>query len=150
MFVVNAKNDMRRAIARAVEARPEVLTHSFSDYSVEGSEGNYYRVTIRQFGHCLGVDCACTGGQFGNACYHAAAALAEHTRLVITGAAAPAPARDRNLTYVESDLRAIRRAAESSRDFETADEIQRAVRSALQALGEYELGLLPKVGSAAA
>ena len=48
-------------------------------------------------------------------------------------------ATEKNLSLIEVELKTIRRAAESSDDFETADIIGRSVASALQALFELQL-----------
>jgi len=50
---------------------------------------------------------------------------------------------DKNLKLIESELKAIRRAAEACADFEAADTISRAADSALRALFEYELSAAP-------
>lgn len=52
-------------------------------------------------------------------------------------------AEDKNLSLIESELKSIRRTAEHSSDYETADYIGRAVASALQALSEYKLNIEP-------
>lgn len=52
-------------------------------------------------------------------------------------------ADDKNLKLIETELKTMRRAAEASADFETADIINRAVDSALHVLFEYELSIAP-------
>ena len=149
MFIVTNNATLERAKAKAAESRPDVAVQSYGKYMVEGSTGDYYNVTVSQFGRRVGVDCGCAAGQFGNECYHAAAALARHQTLPF--AEAPAPARSQRLTDIERALRTIERAADRmTGDFEEMDVIFRAVRDARLSLEEYELELLPAVEADAA
>jgi hypothetical protein len=142
MFIITDGAQLRNAKERAEEIDPAVFVVAFGSYEVEGSAGNRYAVTVKTFGHRTGVDCACIAGQYGNACYHAVAALNRHALLATTGAPTPAAARDKRLALLESDLRFIsRRLYDLEGNYEIADDIYRAVRSARQSLGEYEIDL---------
>ena len=54
-----------------------------------------------------------------------------------------ADSENKNLNLIEAELKAIRRTAEHTGDYEAADYIGRAVESALRALFEYRLELQP-------
>lgn len=150
MFIVDDTVRLRRAKARALANRPEVKVIAYGRYKVASSKGNYYAVTVSTFGFRTGVDCGCTSGQYGNECYHAAAALLSHATLSLTAAHAPA-ARDQRLRWIESDLRRVARVADRIEgNFEAVDDIHSAVRAALKSLDEYELDLLPAVNEEAA
>ncbi len=143
MFTVNGTDGRQeRARAKARAARPAVQALSFGSYNVEGSGGDLYGVTVEG----AEISCGCMAGQNDKPCYHAFAALRFHERLAATGAPVAAP-RDPNLSILESDLFYIRRRAEDmGAEFDIMEDILRAVRSALRALGEYEVSLMPEVG----
>lgn len=148
MFIVDNGRAWRRAKDKAAAGRPAVKVLSYGSYSVEGSGGNYYGVTVRAEGQGTRIDCTCLAGVHDKPCYHGAAALTQHLAFVTPPVAPP---RDKRLGWIEGDLRFIaRRASEMGGDFEIMDDICRAVRSALQSLGEYEIDLMPEVGAHAA
>ena len=74
---------MRKAIETAKRHHPRVRMISFGDYRVTGSAGNEYAVRCARRGEHRAVDCNCIAGQFGDACYHAAAALSLHQALIL-------------------------------------------------------------------
>lgn len=81
MFILKSKEQMSKAIERAKAHHPKVKIQAFGRYLVKGAAGNFYTVTCERRGNERHVDCACTAGQYGTPCYHAAAALALHTYL---------------------------------------------------------------------
>lgn len=151
MFIVTNNARLEEAKRRARSSRPAVGVAALGRYCVEGSKGDLYAVTVTRFGHRTGVDCTCTAGQFGNECYHAAAALATHDELLASGTQVPAPARSKHLVDIERALRTVERAANRmTGDFEEMDAIFKAVRDARLSLEDFELELLPATADAAA
>lgn len=145
MFRFERNGRFERAEKKARDVRPAVTVNGFGSYFVEGSEQTY-TVTITTDGGGLLITCDCLAGQNDKPCYHAAAAYARH----LTLPAQPAE-RDRNLELVAHDLRFIaRRACEMSGDFDLMDDINRAVRSALKSLGDYEAAHAQSHGQRAA
>jgi hypothetical protein len=141
MFTVNGNDaSWQRAQGKAAEDKPEVQINGFGDYKVAGSLGGRYAVTIEEDENGTHIACDCLAGTHDKPCYHAARALRVHSSFLTVSA----PVRDKRLAWLEQDLKFIRRRAEElGGDFEVVDDICRAVRSALQSLGEYEVELLP-------
>ncbi|HEX8288737.1 MAG TPA: SWIM zinc finger family protein [Pyrinomonadaceae bacterium] len=79
MFILKAKTQLEKAIAKAKQLRPTVKFDHFGRYRVSGSKGGYYTVICKKSDNGYKtVECTCRGGQEGFACYHAAAALSLH------------------------------------------------------------------------
>jgi uncharacterized Zn finger protein len=151
MFIVNKNARLNEAKRRALESRPAVGIATLGRYCVEGSKGDLYAVTVTRFGHRTGVDCTCTAGQYGNECYHAAAALALHDQLIASGEPTPAAARSKHLGDIERALRTVERAADRmTGDFEAMDAIFKAVRDARLSLEDFELETQPATADAVA
>ena len=145
MFTFERNARFERAEQKARALRPAVTVNGYGDYLVEGSEQSY-SVTIASAEGGLMITCNCLAGENNRPCYHAAAAYARHLTL-------PAESRDRDgdLQLVEQDLRFIaRRARELSGDFDLMEDINRAVRSALKSLGDYEAGRVTAASKRAA
>lgn len=82
MFILRAKTQLERAIAKAKQLRPTVKFNYFGQYRVSGSRGGYYTVTCKKSDNGLRiVECTCKGADRGLPCYHAAAALSLHVGL---------------------------------------------------------------------
>lgn len=82
MFILKAKMQLEKAIAKAKQIRPKVKFDHFGRYRVSGSKGGYYTVICKKSDNDYKlVECTCKGGTRGLVCYHAAAALALHTGL---------------------------------------------------------------------
>ncbi len=82
MFILKAKTQLEKAIAKAKQLRPTVKFDHFGRYRVSGSKGGYYTVICKKSDNNYKlVECTCKGGEKGLVCYHAAAALALHTGL---------------------------------------------------------------------
>lgn len=147
MFMVNhADERQQRARAKAAEFRPCVGVVAFGRYEVEGSQGDYYVVTVEGDA----VNCICMAGQNDKACYHAFEALRTHEAIQAAAVHAQ-PRADRHLRRIASDLRHIMRLAEDmTGDFEISEHIVRAARAARESLTEYELELQPAAEDAAA
>lgn len=141
MFTVEDSREWQRARAKAAAEQPAFETSARGLYRVKGSGGNRYAVTVRAEGQGIRIDCTCLAGAHDKPCYHGATAYAHY----IAAAATPVtPQRDQRLGWVESDLHRITKlAGQMSGDYEIMEDIQRAVRAALRALGEYEVDLLP-------
>jgi hypothetical protein len=79
MFILKAKTQLEKAIAKAKQIRPTVKFDHFGRYRVSGSKGGYYTVICRKDNRGIkAVEGTCKGGQEGLVCYHAAAALSLH------------------------------------------------------------------------
>lgn len=146
MFTVNPTEPRQtRARSKARSMCPNVEATSYGHYLVEGSGGDFYGVKVTAAAGAVEIGCNCMAGQNDKPCYHAFAALRLHETLAVPANPVGAP-RDKRLKYIEGDLRTIERAAgEMTGNFEQVDVIFRAVRAALQSLGEYEIDLLPEV-----
>lgn len=82
MFILKAKTQLERAIAKAKSIRPSVKFNYFGQYRVSGSKGGYYTVTCKKSTNGYKtVECTCKGAEKGLVCYHAAAALSLHVGL---------------------------------------------------------------------
>src|ERR1700755_1324878 len=133
MFYFERNGRFERAERKAREVRASVTVAAFGEYFVEGTS-QIYAVSIAQDNDGLAITCNCLAGQNDKPCYHAAAAYARHLTLPVE-----TPAANDNLAIVEQDLRRIARYAnDMSGDFELMDDIHRAVRSVLHALGDFE------------
>ena len=81
MFILKNKEQLERAIAKALKIRPRVEFDCFGRYRVSGSKG-YYTVTCRKDERgCKTVTCTCKGAEKGLVCYHAVSALSLHIGL---------------------------------------------------------------------
>jgi hypothetical protein len=140
MFKVNEnEKTWQRAKTKAADKRPAVEIEEFGNYIVAGSAGGRYHVTIQDDEAGIEINCSCLAGANDKACYHAAAALAQHRAFT---APQVTHKRDRRLGWIESDLRQIARLTDVlSGDREAIDEVHRAVRAAFQALKDYECDL---------
>lgn len=80
MFIFLSHLMMVKAEAKAQQVKASARMVTFGNYEVKGSEGTLYQITIRadKLSNYLVVDCNCKGGEHGNICYHAAAALKLH------------------------------------------------------------------------
>lgn len=81
MFILNAKEQLEKAITKAKKLRPFVKYDFFGSYQVSGSNGNIYKVICLKSNGAKKVICTCKGGEKGLVCYHAAAALSLHVGL---------------------------------------------------------------------
>ena len=81
MFILTAKSQLEKAIAKAKKVRCSVKFHAFGNYSVKGSKGFYTVLCMKNAQGEKVVRCECRGAEKGLVCYHAAAALAVHTGL---------------------------------------------------------------------
>lgn len=82
MFILKAKEQLDKAIAKARKLRPKVKFDHFGRYRVSGSRGGYYTVLCRKSeNNYKTVACTCKGAEKGLVCYHAAAALSLHIGL---------------------------------------------------------------------
>jgi hypothetical protein len=82
MFVLESKNQLEKAIAKAMKTRTQVKFISFGTYAVKGTKGNFYTVICERGEHGEKiVKCACKGAENGLVCYHAASALSLHVGL---------------------------------------------------------------------
>lgn len=82
MFILKSKTQLEKAIAKAKKIRTKVQFLSFGNYTVKGSNGNFYTVKCERT--ATGekkVECECKGAEKGLVCYHAAAALSLHIGL---------------------------------------------------------------------
>ncbi len=81
MFILTAKTQLEKAIAKAKKIKVQVKFNSFGNYSVKGSTG-FYNVICRKDaqGNRI-VECGCKGAEKGLVCYHSAAALSLHVGL---------------------------------------------------------------------
>jgi hypothetical protein len=82
MFILQSKDQLEKAIAKAMKTRAKVKFISFGVYQVSGSKGNFYTVVCERSerGEKI-VKCACKGAEKGLVCYHAASALSLHVGL---------------------------------------------------------------------
>jgi hypothetical protein len=79
MFILKAKSQLEKAIAKAKQIRPKVKFDHFGRYRVSGSKGGYYTVLCRKSDNGYKtVACTCKGAEKGFVCYHAVAALSLH------------------------------------------------------------------------
>lgn len=81
MIELRSREQMAKAIERAKARHPRVTVKKFGEYQVTGSAGNLYTVRCERRGSVKVVDCECVAGQFGSACFHAAAAVSVHIGL---------------------------------------------------------------------
>ena len=81
MFILTAKAQLEKAIAKAKKVKVLVKFNSFGNYSVKGTKG-FYNVICRKDAHGNRiVECGCKGASKGLVCYHAASALSLHVGL---------------------------------------------------------------------
>ena len=81
MFILQSKETIEKAIERAKAVHPKVHVKTFGEYEVSGSRGSQYTVRCERRNGLRVVDCDCVAGTFGTPCFHAAAAVAQHTYL---------------------------------------------------------------------
>ncbi len=81
MFILQSKETIEKAIERARAVHPKVHVKTFGEYEVSGSAGNTYTVRCERRNNLKTVDCTCVAGQYGTPCFHAAAAVAQHSYL---------------------------------------------------------------------
>lgn len=82
MFILKAKEQLERAIAKAKQIRPAVKFDHFGRYRVSGSKGGFYTVVCKKSNNGYKtVECTCKSAEKGLVCYHAAAALSLHVGL---------------------------------------------------------------------
>ena len=82
MFILKNRQQLERAIAKALKVRPRVEYDHFGRYRVSGSKGGFYTVICKKSDNGYKtVQCTCKGAEKGLACYHAAAALSLHIGL---------------------------------------------------------------------
>ncbi len=81
MFILQSKETIQKAIERAKAVHPKVHVKGFGEYEVSGSAGALYTVKCERKGSLKTVDCTCVAGQYGTPCFHAAAAVAQHSYL---------------------------------------------------------------------
>ena len=84
MFILKGKETIRKAIERAKAVHPKVHVKAFGEHEVTGSAGNLYTVRCERRNGLKIVDCNCVAGTFGTPCFHAAAAIAQHTYMAAT------------------------------------------------------------------
>ncbi len=81
MFILKNRQQLERAIAKALKVRPSVKFDHFGRYRVSGSKG-YYTVICRKDERGIKtVACTCKGAKKGLVCYHAVSALSLHIGL---------------------------------------------------------------------
>jgi hypothetical protein len=79
MFILKSKQQIERAIAKALKIRPRVEFDRFGRYRVSGSKGGFYTVICKKSDNGYKtIECTCKGGERGLPCFHAAAALSLH------------------------------------------------------------------------
>lgn len=78
MIELKSREQMKKAIERAIARHPRVIVKRFGEYQVTGSAGNLYTVTCERRGTAKVVDCECVAGKFGSPCFHAMAAASVH------------------------------------------------------------------------
>ncbi len=82
MFILQSQATIEKAIERAREVHPKVHIKTFGEYEVTGSAaGSTYTVRCERRNNLKTVDCTCVAGQYGTPCFHAAAAVAQHSYL---------------------------------------------------------------------
>ncbi len=83
MFILKGKEQLEKAIAKAMKTRCQVKFISFGIYRVSGSQGSFYTVRCEKVGNENQVSCSCKAGQSVKrlVCYHSVSALALHTAL---------------------------------------------------------------------
>ncbi len=81
MFILKNRQQLERAIAKALKIRPRVEFDRFGRYRVSGSKGYYTVICRKDERGYKTVACTCKGAGKGLACYHAAAALSLHIGL---------------------------------------------------------------------
>jgi hypothetical protein len=81
MFILKSKDQLEKAITKAMNTRAKVKFISFGVYAVSGSKGNFYTVECRKVGNEKQVSCECKAGEKNLPCYHAASALSLHVGL---------------------------------------------------------------------
>ncbi len=84
MFILKSQETIEKAIERAKSVHPKVRVRNFGEYEVTGSAGNSYTVRCEKRNGLKVVDCNCVAGTFGTPCFHAAAAVAQHTYMAAT------------------------------------------------------------------
>ncbi len=78
MFILESKDQLEKAIAKAKKTRTTVKFIKFGVYAVSGSKGNFYTVECKKVGNEKQVSCECKAGEKNLPCYHAASALVVH------------------------------------------------------------------------
>jgi beta-lactamase class D len=81
MFILKSKEQLEKAIAKAMKTRTTVKFIKFGVYAVSGSKGNFYLVECKKIGNDKQVICECKAGEKNLPCYHAASALSLHVGL---------------------------------------------------------------------
>jgi hypothetical protein len=84
MFILKSVETIRKAIERARAVHPKVRVRTFGEYEVSGSAGNAYTVKCERRNGLKVIDCNCVAGTFGTPCFHAAAAIAQHSYIAST------------------------------------------------------------------
>jgi hypothetical protein len=84
MFILKSQETIQKAIERAKAVHPKVRVKAFGEYEVTSSAGSFYRVRCERRNGLKVVDCDCVAGTFGTPCFHAAAAIAQHSYLAST------------------------------------------------------------------
>ena len=79
-MITKQRLEKSNAVAKAEELKPTVKFTSIGEYHVFTVD-KVHVVTIAQhrLGHCE-ITCDCKAARYGNACYHAAAALIAHVK----------------------------------------------------------------------
>ncbi len=81
MFILKSKDQLEKAIAKAMKTRTQVKFISFGTYAVKGTKGNFYTVKCEKVGNQKQVSCECKAGEKNLVCFHAASALSLHVGL---------------------------------------------------------------------
>ena len=81
MFILQSQATIEKAIERAKAVHPKVHVKAFGEYEVTGSADAVYTVRCERRGNLKTVDCTCAAGRYGTPCFHAAAAIGQHTYL---------------------------------------------------------------------
>ena len=82
MFILKARTQLEKAIAKARQIRPRVCFDHFGRYRVSGSKGGFYTVICKKSDNGYKtVECTCKGAEKGFVCYHAVSALSLHIGL---------------------------------------------------------------------
>lgn len=82
MFILESRNQLEKAVAKAQKVKPIVRMIAFGVYAVKGTNGNSYTVKCERTAKGeKQVSCDCKGGAKGLVCYHSVSALELHSTI---------------------------------------------------------------------